>query len=82
MFLEYPTEKSCFLIVSENKHAITCTVEGEPHAYEHYLWNEEDGDIVSVRCGRLIGFRDPEMEVSLILCKNEEPKHTFKMILS
>ena len=81
---EYPTNK-CFLIIaamkSEKLHVITCTVEGEnQHTVDDYLWKEEDGDIVSVRCGRLIGIQDPGMGALLILCEKEESKHTFKMI--
>eukprot|EP00731_Ephydatia_muelleri_P010061 Em0005g647a len=81
-FPEYPKpSKQSFLIVSAMKneilHAITCTVEGENHTAEDYLWNEEDGDIVSVRCGLVIGIQDP---ASLILCEKEESKHTFRMI--
>ena len=83
-FPEYPTNK-CFLIIaamkSENLHVITCSVEGEnQHTVDDYLWKEEDGDIVSVRCGQLIGIQDPGMGASLILCEKEESKHTFKMI--
>ena len=79
-FLEYPKpSKQSFSIVSamknENVHVITCTVEGENHTAEDYLWKEEDGDIVSVRCGHLIGIQDPG--ASLILCEKEESKHTF-----
>ena len=83
-FPEYPKNKS-FLIVSvmktENLHVITCTVEGDhEHTVDNYLWKEEDGDIISVRCGRLIGLQDPGISSSLILCEKEESKHTFKMI--
>eukprot|EP00731_Ephydatia_muelleri_P010027 Em0005g613a len=82
-FPEYPTNKS-FLIIAvmktEKLHVITCTVDGENHTAEDYLWKEEDGDIVSVRCGHLIGVQDPGIGASLILCEKEESKHTFKMI--
>ena len=82
-FPEYPTNES-FLIISamknESVHVFTCTVEGENHTAEDYLWKEENGDIVSVRCGHLIGVQDPGIGASLILCEKEESKHTFKMI--
>ena len=83
MFPDYPNDKR-FLIASATNngsvHVITCTVEREnQHTVDDYLWMEEDGDIVSVRCGLVIGVQDLEMEASPILCQKEKSKK-FKMI--
>ena len=78
-----PTNESILIISArknESVHVITCTVEGENHTAEDYLWKEEDGDIVSGRGGYLIAIQGPGMGASLIFSDKEESKHRLKLI--